>query len=221
MFPHLPRSLARLAATTVATAALVGAPALTSSASAEPVNHAPVAGDVDLSSSANSDFYVPLPGIDKDGDAVSFSILTNPLHGTVHDLYSGPVTWGETPVTYTPAAGFTGHDAFTFAVTDSHGATDVGRVDLTVIPDSPAPVTGTFWIGRVPGSPMSRTFTSDLHLTAGDQVTARHWEFGDSGTADGAKVAHRFPSAGTWNVKLTVKTASGTTFVVVRPVHIS
>jgi sugar lactone lactonase YvrE len=42
------------------------------------------------------------------------------------------------------------------------------------------------------------------------QVTAYAWQFGDGGTASGAKATHNYAAAGTFTIKLTVTDSSGT-----------
>lgn len=79
-----------------------------------------------------------LTASDPEDDSVSFTV-TQPSHGTA-------VVDAKT-VTYTPAAGFSGVDTFTFAATDARGAVSAsGTVTVTVTPNTApvaAPVTGT------------------------------------------------------------------------------
>ncbi len=63
---------------------------------------------------------------DVDGDELRVSSVGAPGNG------STSITGNQTTVTYTPASGFTGSDAFTYVVSDESGATDTGRVDVTV-----------------------------------------------------------------------------------------
>jgi 6-phosphogluconolactonase (cycloisomerase 2 family) len=68
---------------------------------------------------------VPLSCIDGDGQAVTISIASAPSHGKL-----GPITDGA--VTYTPVAGFTGHDSFTFEATDGTNVSSPATVTITV-----------------------------------------------------------------------------------------
>ncbi|AMK25196.1 Ig-like domain-containing protein [Sphingobium sp. TKS] len=76
---------------------------------------------------------------DIDGDALSISALGTAGHGSVQ-IQNGKVL-------YTPAAGYTGDDAFTYTVSDGAGGTDQGNVNVTVAPiqsDAPIAVSVTF-----------------------------------------------------------------------------
>lgn len=59
-----------------------------------------------------------------DPDASISSIVSGPLHGSVN-IVSGQIV-------YTPAAGFSGLDSFTYEVTDPQGNTDTATVSVTV-----------------------------------------------------------------------------------------
>ena len=63
---------------------------------------------------------------DPDGDPLSLVGLTLPAHGSLA-IEPGPT------VTYVPAQGFAGEDAFTYTVADPDGATAVGEVRLQVL----------------------------------------------------------------------------------------
>jgi serine/threonine protein phosphatase PrpC len=69
---------------------------------------------------------------DVDGDTLAVSAVTQPTHGTV-TLVGGVVT-------YTPAAGYVGPDAFTCTVSDGHGGSATGSVSVTVTATNHAPV---------------------------------------------------------------------------------
>ena len=62
---------------------------------------------------------------DPDGHPLSVTVVTLPGHGVA-------VRNGDNSVTYTPAAGFSGTDSFTYTVADGHGATAQGVVAITV-----------------------------------------------------------------------------------------
>jgi YD repeat-containing protein len=61
---------------------------------------------------------------DPDGDGLTVAATTNGAHGTV--------TSTTTSVTYTPATGYTGSDSFTYTISDGHGGTAVGTVNVAV-----------------------------------------------------------------------------------------
>jgi len=84
---------------------------------------------------------IELDGSDADGDAIEFSVIENPAHGTA-DL----TDFSE--VTYTPNPGFIGTDSFSFSVTETNGTlTGSATVLISVFPSGatlPTP-TGNGW----------------------------------------------------------------------------
>jgi hypothetical protein len=91
-----------------------------------PTNHNPV---------ANADSATTLEGVpvtinvlsndtDADGDTLSVASFGQPAHGTV--------TQSNGSLIYTPAAGYTGADAFSYVVSDGNGGTATGNVGVTM-----------------------------------------------------------------------------------------
>ena len=97
-----------------------------------PVNHAPTATNGSTSTNEDTAKALTLVGSDPDGDAITFSIVTQPSHGTV----SGGTGSGRT---YTPASNYSGPDSFTFRVTDSSNATANATFSITVNPVNDPP----------------------------------------------------------------------------------
>ena len=65
-------------------------------------------------------------------DTITYSVVTQPSHGTV----SAPTSGGQ--LTYTPAAGYSGPDSFTYKATDEHGLdSNIASAALTVGPSAP------------------------------------------------------------------------------------
>ena len=83
-----------------------------------------------LQNSSNTMFSV-LPN-DSDPGNDTFTI-TNRTHGT-----NGIVETDGTTVTYTPLTDFFGTDSFTYTVTDTHGGSATGTVNVTVTPTTTA-----------------------------------------------------------------------------------
>jgi parallel beta-helix repeat protein len=97
-------------------------------------NRAPVAGD-DTATTA-LDTAVTLSVLandsDSDGDALTVTGTTTPAHGSA-------TANANNTVTYTPAAGYSGPDSFSYTISDGHGGTDTGLVSLTVSPGNRPP----------------------------------------------------------------------------------
>ena len=70
---------------------------------------------------------------DPDGDALVFSLVTGPAHGSVSLAADGSFV-------YAPDADFFGADAFTFAAADGNGGSDTGTITLSVAGVQDAPV---------------------------------------------------------------------------------
>ena len=75
---------------------------------------------------------VTLTGTDADGDALTYTVVTPPSHGTLGGAGA--------ELTYTPAADYHGPDAFTFAVSDGTLDSAPATVDVTVRSVNDGPV---------------------------------------------------------------------------------
>lgn len=91
------------------------------------VNHPPVAVD-DLAFTAPGQVAVISAlsnDSDPDGDLLSIIAVAQAAHGTV-------ALQSDSTIKYTPLAGFTGADSFTYQLRDAQGATATGKVSVTV-----------------------------------------------------------------------------------------
>ena len=89
-----------------------------------PGNHAPIAED----QAVNTGQDTPTPHIlfatDQDGDALHYSIVAGPQHGSLS---------GTAPnFTYTPASGYNGTDTFAFLANDGQANSNIAVVKVTV-----------------------------------------------------------------------------------------
>jgi MYXO-CTERM domain-containing protein len=91
-----------------------------------PVNDAPVAQAQSVSTSAETPVAFTLAGTDVEGDALTYTVVTQPINGTL--------TGTGAALTYTPAAGFSGNDAFTFKVNDGAADSAPATVSVAVAP---------------------------------------------------------------------------------------
>jgi alpha-tubulin suppressor-like RCC1 family protein len=87
-------------------------------------NLLPVVQDQAVTTDAGVAVNITLAASDPDGDTITLSIVTPPAHGVLS---------GTPPdLTYTPAAGFSGSDSFTFKANDGKVDSDVATVTITV-----------------------------------------------------------------------------------------
>jgi Big-like domain-containing protein len=89
-----------------------------------------------------------LTGTDADDCTLTFAIVASPTKGNVSAPVAGPCTPGSpntdrASVTYTPGAGQTGADSFTFTVSDGVSTSAAATVNLTITPSGGTPTTFT------------------------------------------------------------------------------
>lgn len=87
----------------------------------------PTATSFSATASTAGATLLQLQGADADGTALTFAIGTSPSHGTLSGLQSATGY-----VIYTPTAGYSGADSFTFTVTSGGDTTAPATVSLTV-----------------------------------------------------------------------------------------
>ncbi len=94
------------------------------------------------------------------GDQLSVSAVSNPQHGSVALTPPGNVT-------FTPDSGFTGAAAFTYTVSEQHGGSASGQVQVNVVPPPPpTAVTDT-----LTGQENTATVIPATQLLGNDQAT--------------------------------------------------
>tara|TARA_B100000131_G_scaffold221323_1_gene212902 strand:+ start:75420 stop:78989 length:3570 start_codon:yes stop_codon:yes gene_type:complete len=104
----------------------------TASTSNQQSNNAPVASDSSETVVENGTLTATAVATDADGDALTYSIATNPANGTVS------INTSTGAYTYVPTANYIGSDTFSFFVTDGV-ASDSGTVSITVSRAVPNP----------------------------------------------------------------------------------
>ncbi len=98
-------------------------------------NQAPTATDQSVSTAYGSPTAITLGGTDPEGSPLTFAVTGGPAHGTLS---------GTPPaLTYTPAAGYSGPDSFTFTASDG-SLSDTGTVAISVVPTAPGAPAGVW-----------------------------------------------------------------------------
>ncbi|MBD9387908.1 tandem-95 repeat protein [Agrobacterium sp. AGB01] len=99
----------------------------------DPVNDAPVAVDQLVTTPEDTPVAGTIVASDVDGDALTYTISTQPANGRVTIDAMGRYL-------YTPATNFNGTDVFVVTVSDGHGGTATATVTVSVAPINDAPV---------------------------------------------------------------------------------
>jgi hypothetical protein len=97
------------------------------------MNDRPIASNQSVTVTSGVPQFIKLTASDPDADRLFFQIVNNPAHGTL----SGPTPNILGEYTYTPAAGYTGPDSFTYQLTDPSGGTAAATVSIFVVPPPP------------------------------------------------------------------------------------
>jgi VCBS repeat-containing protein len=102
------------------------------------VNNPPIAVNDTYTTAEGAPLNVPAKGVlandsDPDGDALTAALIANVNHGTLVFLSNGSFT-------YTPAADYSGPDAFTYQAGDGSLSSNTATVSISVTPINHAPV---------------------------------------------------------------------------------
>jgi hypothetical protein len=131
-----------------------------------PVNDAPVANNVGVSTNEDTPVAVTLSATDIDSGGLTFSIVAGPSNGSLGAIGSpscasvpnGTGTPGSNctaTVTYTPGADFAGSDSFTFKVNDGSLNSNTALVSITVNAVNDAPVATNDFYNTDEDTPLS------------------------------------------------------------------
>jgi hypothetical protein len=97
----------------------------TVSITVNPVNDPPLADDQAVSTNEDTPVGITLIGSDVDEDMLTFAVLDGPDNGTL--------TGSGANLTYTPDAGYTGEDSFTFRANDGQEDSNLATVSISVV----------------------------------------------------------------------------------------
>jgi hypothetical protein len=124
-------------------------------------NSPPVANNQAVTTTKNTAKAITLTATDPDNDPLTYSIVTQPSHGTL-----SPSTPGGAARTYTPTTGYVGPDSFTFKANDGTVDSNTATVSITV--QDPAscatnlPISGVTASGSESGYPPSNVLDNNL-----------------------------------------------------------
>jgi hypothetical protein len=111
-----------------------------------PVDDPPHALPLSVSTPLGTPVEVTLPGMDPDGDALTYTLVSQPEHGRL--------TGSAPHLTYRPPRGGYGQDSFRYTVSDGKRESEAAIVSLTITPgpevgSCSAPGGGTSWAALV------------------------------------------------------------------------
>lgn len=147
-----------------------------------PVNTVPVADEDAYSAVEGQPLVLPAPGVlandtDADGDVLTASGATQPVNGTVTLAADGSFT-------YTPDAGFSGKDVFTYTASDGKDVSAPAKVTITVEDEN-----GGLATTAVDRSRAAHLVRRDRHRIGGGLPGGGHGDSravpGDDGPRDG------------------------------------
>ncbi|NQX61686.1 Ig-like domain-containing protein [Paenibacillus qinlingensis] len=126
-----------------------------------PENTVPTATSATYSVEAGTALTGTLGGYDADGDQLTYSVVTQPTHGTLSLDGNG--------YTYTPTAGYSGPDSFSYKVNDGRVDSAPATVTLTVTPANNAPTATSATYSVEAGTSLIKTLGG--HDADGNQLT--------------------------------------------------
>ncbi|HEX2957954.1 MAG TPA: Ig-like domain-containing protein [Chitinispirillaceae bacterium] len=166
------------------------------------LNRAPVAKAQNVTTDEDNAVTMILSGSDPDGEALSYTVITQPEHGTLS---------GTAPnLTYTPDADYNGSDAITFSVSDGSLSAQA-TVSITVNAVNDAPVLN-------PIAAQSVEETSTLTFTAtGSDIDADALTFSATNLPEGASFNNgtftwtpTFVQAGSYTITISISDGNET-----------
>ena len=141
-----------------------GSNAYTYAISIAPVNDAPLSADGSASINEDTPLSGSLPAAsDVEGDPVTYALAGAAAHGAA-------VVNADGTFSYTPSAGYTGSDSFTFSVSDNHGGTTTYAYAITIAPVNDAPVSAN-GAGSANEDMLFRASLPVAHDDEGDPIT--------------------------------------------------
>jgi subtilisin len=190
-----------------------GADSAVVSVTVTPVDDPPTAEARTASTTSPNPVTITLRGTDIDTCDLSFQVVDLPNNGGVGSLAGQACTAGSpnadtATVVYTPTAGYSGSDSFTYRVLDATGASTAVTVSITINASQPPPPPNPIHIGDLDGvgTAQGKTWTAKVTIhvhkanetAAAGAVVTGTWSNGASGTSSCTT-----SNAGTCSVQVT------------------
>jgi subtilisin family serine protease len=113
------------------------------------VNNPPLAERQSILTKVDQPAPVHLAATDLDGDPLTYSITSQPVHGSL--------TGSGTNYVYVPETGFLGHDEFTYEASDGQDSSPPAIVSITVTDQNTPPVAQDLWVRVLVNTPTNIT----------------------------------------------------------------
>lgn len=133
------------------------------------VNTSPVVEDMNFTMIRDTSVTFELNATDADGDTiVSYPVFSGPAHGSL----SGP----ESNITYTPNAGYTGIDTFTYKAYDGIDYSNLGTVTFNIFPPATAVDDdyNTTYFTPITANVLDNDFGLNIRLIESNTSTPQH-----------------------------------------------
>ena len=144
------------------------------------VNDQPVANPQTIDTTMDTAVSLTLTGSDIENNPLSYTVVTSPSHGNL--------TGSAPDLVYTPAAGYSGQDSFTFKVNDGFLDSSPATLDINVGPDNLPPTADAQDVFTDEDTSLIITLTGNdpegVGLTFSLLTPPTHGDFGGSVTPD-------------------------------------
>ncbi len=149
------------------------------------LNDKPLASSQSVNTTEDVDVNITLSGTDVDGDTISYTVISNPTHGTLS---------GTAPdLTYSPNVNYNGNDSFTFKVNDGNLDSNESTITIIIASDGieeivhngfdyeviTSPITGKKWLDRNLGADVRCTKSRNEFASSPEYITDQKDCFGD------------------------------------------
>jgi hypothetical protein len=118
-------------------------------------NLPPVATAQSITIAKNTPANITLSATDPNGDALTYSVVATPTHGTL--------TGSAPNLVYTPNANYSGPDAFTFKANDGQTDSVPAQVSITVLSGSAGLIINPIWDATILNDPNAAAITNTIN----------------------------------------------------------
>ncbi|MFM7815623.1 MAG: Ig-like domain-containing protein [Verrucomicrobiota bacterium] len=171
-----------------------------------PMNDAPVAEGVVVTTEEDRPVGVRLSGRDVEGSPLTYGIVVAPTRGVLSGV--------PPELTYTPNLDATGTDSFTFKVNDGVADSPEATVTIEIAPVNDVPVARMTLTPQSGEAPLSVAFDGSGSSDVDGAIAGVAWDFGEGSSGIDVVARHTYTEPGTYGVTLTVTDTLGAVGIV-------